>query len=334
MSKAQPVFTPQDVRHRVVTIEKPWYEHLMPGIYHQLKTVIVGEVTITPEAAAKILQEHNRPEGNRKISVTQLRLLSHSMEAGDYILTGETIIFDQHGNVINGQHRLTACVDSGNAIPALVVIGVSDQAFMVLDQHAKRTIGQVLGMLNSPTPNELGAAISTLFSFLTTGVLNKSHWRITVNDSLRLLQEHPRLQDSVAFALSYRKGCRIFGSSSIPVVSHYVFRHADPVLADEFFSALLDFKIPDGTKWQGPHLLLKRLSTDSLDSKSRLHPRIVSGLLVKAWNCFYENRPCRVLRISMDDDYPFVAGLDYTHNGKPILTAKNENGATANGQRH
>ena len=322
----------REARNRVNSPTKPWYEQLMPGIYHQLQTVIVGEVVITPESADRILQEHNRPEGNRRVVANQLSMLSRSILAGDYILTGETIIFDDNGHVINGQHRLTACVEANRPIPALVVIGVSSSAFAVLDQHAKRTIGQVLQMLNHTNSNALAAAAAVLNIFLSTGYLYRTgQGKMTVGESLRLLGEHPGLQNSTAFLIGHSKGIRLFGTQAIPVVAHYIFRHIDQEGADQFFAAFVDFKIPDGIKWEAPHLLLKRLSSAAMDRTKKLLPRHVSALLIKAWNSFHENRPCRVLKFSDEEEYPSVSGLHYTHHGKPILNPRNENGAT-NGQ--
>lgn len=325
------VFATNEVRRHCTPTGKPWYEQLMPGVYHQLQTVIVGEVIITPEAADKILREHNRPEGNRRILATQLSLLSRSILAGDFILTGETIIFDTNGNVINGQHRLTACVEANRSIPALVVLGVAANAFSVLDQHAKRTVGQVLQMLNHTNANALGASLMVLNNFLSTGIMYRAGHGMTVGENLRLLAEHPGLHNTIAFLGSHAKGTRLFGSTSIPIVGHYVFRHIDPAAADLFFASFIDFKIPDGVQWEAPHLLLKRLSSAGMDRGKKLVPRLVSALLIKAWNAYYENRPCKVLKFSDEEDYPMVSGLHYTHQGKPILIRSNNTGAF-NGQ--
>lgn len=86
---------------------------------------------ITPDVAREYLKCNTR---NRAIRKSHVNILVSSMREGKWVLNGQPIIFDDEGALIDGQHRLEACVLSGVAIMSYVVRGVSDsRAFTTID---------------------------------------------------------------------------------------------------------------------------------------------------------------------------------------------------------
>ncbi len=64
---------------------------------------------ITPGQSEEWLKNNNKH--NRPLSRKDIERYAASMESGRWLLNGETIIFDNTGNLLNGQHRLVAVGD-------------------------------------------------------------------------------------------------------------------------------------------------------------------------------------------------------------------------------
>jgi hypothetical protein len=100
-----------------------------------------GIEMITPEMARTWL---DRGGANRKKSERSVIALVTAIQMGEWKVTGETIQLDAEGKVRNGQHRLEAIYRSGIACYALVVRGVQEDAFDVIDTGKSRNAANVL----------------------------------------------------------------------------------------------------------------------------------------------------------------------------------------------
>ena len=69
---------------------------------------------ITPEMALEILTHKNFK--NRPIKKAQLRRLIKAIKADEWIVTNQGISFDPEGNLLDGQHRLHACIEANKSI--------------------------------------------------------------------------------------------------------------------------------------------------------------------------------------------------------------------------
>ncbi|HEX9992481.1 MAG TPA: hypothetical protein VGB14_06115 [Acidimicrobiales bacterium] len=97
-------------------------------------------VTITPEAAAVMLAGNIV---NRKLRRQRVLLYAKQMAAGKWRLTGETIVFSPTGQLLQGQHRLHACIEAGVSFPTIVVRGIDPEAMRVMDSGLARTAADV-----------------------------------------------------------------------------------------------------------------------------------------------------------------------------------------------
>jgi hypothetical protein len=105
-------------------------------IFGHLRSVAFS-ARITPRVARDLLGAKNT--GNRRINRENKKKLIRAIESEDFMLTGETIIFDRSGNIVDGQHRLEACVESGESIETYVAFGVDPKAFAIVDDGKNRT---------------------------------------------------------------------------------------------------------------------------------------------------------------------------------------------------
>lgn len=76
---------------------------------------------IQPEQAVLYLQ-HNAK--HRPIKQKKVEEYVEVMKADQWKLNGKVIVFDRNGRLLGGQHRLSACAQSGVPLTTLVVRGV------------------------------------------------------------------------------------------------------------------------------------------------------------------------------------------------------------------
>jgi hypothetical protein len=98
---------------------------------------------VTPEMAEQWLKLNN---GNRRLRRWWAEALAAAMRRGEWLPTHQGIAFAESGHLIDGQHRLVAIIKAGIAQQMLVVHGVPDSAFSVLDIGAKRSISDTTGL--------------------------------------------------------------------------------------------------------------------------------------------------------------------------------------------
>ena len=79
---------------------------------------------ITPEIAREMLT-HNT-NNYRAISKTVVSRYVDEIQGNCWEANGDTIVFNEDGVLLNGQHRLTAVAEAGKPIVSLVVRGIPD----------------------------------------------------------------------------------------------------------------------------------------------------------------------------------------------------------------
>lgn len=121
---------------------------------------------ITPDMAAAWL-EHNPI--NRPLNPNGVAQWARAIAAGEWDLNGESIKFDVHGRLLDGQHRLQAVVKTGIPIRTFVTRGLPPETQRTVDTGKKRTPGQVLSIEGIPNYNDVAAAARIALAW-TAGV--------------------------------------------------------------------------------------------------------------------------------------------------------------------
>lgn len=135
------------------------------NMQEQMKTKIEK---ITPEIATEILERHN--PRNRSVSESTVQIYATDMKNGKWKVTHQGIAFDVNGNLLDGQHRLWACVFSGITIEILVTRDLpveteSGYTMEAIDRTRVRTTGQNMQLCHSiKNGNQVAAALRVILS--------------------------------------------------------------------------------------------------------------------------------------------------------------------------
>lgn len=119
---------------------------------------------VSPETALIYLQSNSPLQ--RKISRVKVEDYKGDMNAGLWALNGQTISFDWDGHLVDGQHRLTAIVETGKTVEMIVVRNLDPAVFETIDQGRARSLSTVL-----QTNGEVSSVARSLSSYAAKGSL-------------------------------------------------------------------------------------------------------------------------------------------------------------------
>jgi len=98
---------------------------------------------ITPAVAREMLATST---GNRKLRGWYVSQLASAMRRGEWRITSQGIGFCVSGHLKDAHHRLNACIESGVSFDSIVVLGLRDDAYQVIDTGMMRTYGDRLDL--------------------------------------------------------------------------------------------------------------------------------------------------------------------------------------------
>lgn len=98
--------------------------------------------TITPQMAAELLARNIE---NRPLRASTVSRYAQEMTHGLWQVSPQPIIVGTSGRLLDGQHRLTAVVKSGQTVQMAVARNVSEAVFSVLDRGVTRSLSDATG---------------------------------------------------------------------------------------------------------------------------------------------------------------------------------------------
>jgi len=132
--------------------------------------------TISPQRAAELLQGNF---DNRKLDKAKVKQWASEMSQGRWRLTSQPIAIAADGRVVDGQHRLHACVDSGVTIQTAIAYDADPSTFGVIDVGKTRTGNDIWGLAGMSAPNVAAIAKVVYLYFEHSEILDwQNHGRV------------------------------------------------------------------------------------------------------------------------------------------------------------
>ena len=179
------------------------------------------QVKITPEMAKGFLAKSN---GNRAIR-TKTKLLAYKkdMERGAWQYNGDAIRFTYDGVLVDGHHRLTACVETGCSFEADIVL-IPSSSVHTMDKGATRSEADSLVMEYGYEKGRANAIVTAVTSIIQHDA-GASSWpnaggalqhRVTHHVVAGWVDENKeKINASVEFAFSFEKAYRLITQGHI-----------------------------------------------------------------------------------------------------------------------
>jgi hypothetical protein len=247
---------------------------------------IVSEIiTVTPDDARRFLSKmvHNRP-----LSMANVKAYTDEINAGRWGLNGQGIIFDSHGRLLDGQHRMHAVIKSGKAIKTLVIRNVSADMFSRMDVGNKRTVADVIDVKNR---NTVAGACKFLYREMRGVDWWNSNHRPRPIDGVDIIKAHPGIVESVA-VVRPMKGAQRFAACSVLGYCHYRAGKESVERRDQFFASL-DTGADLGVR--SPLLALRNALAPVAGTRTTDVHQI--SLIICSWRTFLAGGQCKFLRL-------------------------------------
>lgn len=174
------------------------------------------QLDISPSLAGKYL-EHNI--NNRPISSRYIDGLVQVMKAGKFDISHQGIAFDVDGNLVDGQHRLTAVMKSGVTIPMFVTTNLPKKSLLSIDSGYKRTYLQNKLLLGV----DMHPAIPAAARAMLTSDLYKRHSipNTTLDDIVHKHQEALNFAVNAFFSESCEPALRVATMLAVVARAYY-----------------------------------------------------------------------------------------------------------------
>lgn len=249
---------------------------------------------IGPATAKRFLEQNI---GNRKCSEPVVAKYAKAILAGEWLMNGETIKFDDQERLLDGQHRLRAVIRANTAVEMCVVRGLPGKAFKTLDQGKARKASDCLYILKYKNPHALAAAGRMMFAYERQWPGKTNSFRPVSNDELlETIKRHPGLVKS-ADAYMRKPFFTKLIPHSVGMLAFYLAGKVNSTLAAQFFVELAGGKYEADKPDYPPRVLRDQLTKTSLEY---IKPNTTTKLawVIQSWNAFAAKKPlARLSRI-------------------------------------
>src|SRR4051794_38653242 len=136
---------------------------------------------------------------NRPLSKSTVRAFAEAMRRGDLQVTHQGIAFDNHGVLVDGQHRLAAIIEADLPVEMTVFTEVEPDTFDVLDTGKRRNAADVMAIEGEKSTTLLAAMVRTVWLYHNRPDASWSGGSaaVTNHQIMQTLEAHPRIREFV-----------------------------------------------------------------------------------------------------------------------------------------
>ena len=259
---------------------------------------------VTPDMASRLLAGNTR---NRSVIKTALVTLERAFINGEMVFNGEPIIVADTGRLLDGQHRLLACVNTGISFESNITYGIDESAFETIDRGARRTIGNILGIDGVANPGKVSSALGVVFSLvhyrqISNGGMGGNKGGLTSTQARAMLARHQGISASVTAAVR----CCLYQFPTALAGLHYLCTLSDQRLADEMLDVIENGAADMGRPYAvlREHIILTR-------GKGKFSRRELVFKTITAFNAEATGAAVKRFQYRPDSEFPLIYGLDY-----------------------
>ena len=277
--------------------------------------VTTGWNEITPTVAIDLLRR-NRPGANRKVDPATVLYYARQMIDAQWKATGQPVLIDNAGHLVDAQHRLYAVIITGTAITSFVVTEIEaiPNLFAYIDNAKARTAAVAL---QTAGLNGVSATISKVIKLaeeLRLGIYNPAGPpkppRMSPIEMLTLAAHYPNAQQASRAATTDWDGMvdLVGGKTHRHLIACFAMLIADLNggefdLAESFFDEVTDNE--ERAKDDPIGALRKKLEDDAKQPKLKGHD--IVGVMIKAFNAWRKGESLKGRWVrQVDEDMPVL----------------------------
>lgn len=257
------------------------------------------DILVTPEVATEYLAKNPK---NRLLSPYAVASIANQMSAGQWVYDGSPIRFDWDGHLIDGQHRLSAIVLSGQEQTLHIVTGLDPATMVTMDTGRKRSFADTLHMEGKNNSKYLASIVQVAYRWYVLDMRNSmlfgglgQHGSMALNRVELLEFEHlfsPSLSKAADYADQVRRILPI-PPRMIGTLAWLLYESRYAAKADEFLNALKD---GEGLVKGSPILALRNQFISSRGEKTQTDLFRALSQGIHAWNLWVANKEVTMIR--------------------------------------
>lgn len=244
--------------------------------------------TITPAEAHVLLGKNSN---NRNLRRTRVDTYARDMKSNKWELNGDPIRLNGDGTLLDGQHRLHACIQADSPFTTVVVSGLGAASHKTIDVGLTRTFADELKWRGEAHVADLAAVVRLLAAYDSgTLLLPDVASRAELSG---FLTKNARVRESLAYCVGEAK--KIGLRSTAIIATHYlIFREHGQDLANAYADHLFG-----GTDYgDGDPCLAFRTYAMSASGNRLFRPTTTEWFAysIKAANAWLLGRPVKTLK--------------------------------------
>lgn len=281
--------------------------------WDKFPNITVSIEIITPQVAIAMLGnniDNRKPKSKEAISEAILN--------GDWYLNGATIVFSNDGRLLDGQHRLMACVRTNIPITSIVVRGVDDYAQSTMDQTFKRTVKDFLDMKGYKKTTNTASVGRQLYQTdrcegnIEAMLRRNSTDSIPVKQIVDFIDANYESRIKPIIKKCENVNSRYKGVSFKVTAPIFDALRAIDVESFEYFYGML---MGEYTPTLTMKLLQNKLMANAQSEKGRLPNILVAAYIIKTWNAFMDGEELGCLKFTpggvRPEQFPTIShGID------------------------
>jgi hypothetical protein len=250
-----------------------------------------GEVVLlTPELATELL-EHNT--WNRPISDAHVKRIAKQITDGRWRFNGDTIKLSTEHDVLDGQHRCWAVVETKIPVDTIIVTGIDKAAFATIDTLRKpRTGGDVIALSGQTRHRSVTAQALAWLLRWQRGVLERYKEPVHRIENSDIEEAFATHQKGIVRAVERAVGIRKIANPSLMGFIYYIASNQNPELAEQMMASLDD---PGRLPQQHPFYLLRSYYT-AFTGRLQKDPLVSIALTFKALNAVHRGQTLKTLK--------------------------------------
>jgi hypothetical protein len=276
--------------------------------------VITGWNEITPAIAINLLLR-NPGGANRKVDPGTIFYYANQMASGKWKATGQPVLVDANGILMDSQHRLYACVISGTTFKTFVVTEIEPVPglFAYIDNGRARTAATALQTAGLNGVSPVIVKVIKIGEEVSNGVYSPSAGltklpRLSPHDVLELVNKYPNARKAARSASSdWDEAVALLGDRK-DIVAYLGMRITDlhgEEKADEFFEEISRPLAEHAA--ESPFHALHKLAEKDNRSEKAMKPRHMLAAMIKVFNAWYTQEPLgRRWTLLVDEEFPVI----------------------------
>lgn len=278
---------------------------------------------ITPKKAITMLKRNTR---NRKLSVRTVNYYAEQMKRGDWILTSQGITVSEEGNILDGQHRLSAVVKAGVDVQFFVFYDMEDKSFDRYDVGKTRSAGDIFFIAGIKNANNISAMIKYYHQLTMRdkqAEYSVVHLGLTRHQLLDKYNEGPDFwQEIHKIASRGWSHLRLYNIGFLGgFLAHVVLDKGYTLEQVEKFSKELHGMTAEHN---GSTFNLRTTLIRDAMSQKRYTPSIKRAFLTKCWNAYHEGRHMKKYLVIDGEKWASVIPSKELKNVKVVSTTSGD----------